>query len=477
MNPATGDVPVFVAPESPRLKLFSTLIICAGSLFTAFTLPDGLLELDTYRYCAYTMIVTLALAIGVEGMGGVRSLIRVDIVAICTLYFLTFAEFLHPHVRLLYDEPTGGAIMACHLVLVGLSCIAIGRHISFAPRSNKVRKQRTSLPEVSPQAIVKIFFLFAFVGYLYVLLVTHFNIAEIVTQLLKPRFMRPWQRSQEGGWVSFLTELQLLLYLVAAFGGYMFANAGQFGMKTRIGAAAILLFMLFFDFSEGARNVVLIKAGLFLVTYFISSRHAHNIRIILLSVAGLLSLWVVSAYMLDFRNQGLGNYLTVDSAVADNAGFMIDNNMVSIARVVEVFPSAYPFPGSDIVIQVFTKWVPRALWPDKPVEWSNSIESALNTGGGYTLAVTYVGEAYLIAGLPSLILVSLLIGAAASAWTRVGLAARTNLDLIYYASGFFAATLGMRSIQFVTVAMIPTVAFYLFGRYLMRQPRRPRYAL
>lgn len=472
-----SDAAVFVAPENARLKLFATLIICAGSLFTVFTLPDSFLELDIYRYCAYTMIVTLALAVGVEGLGGIRSLIRVDIVAICTLYFLTFAEFLHPHVRLLYEQVTGGANLACQLVLTGLSCIAIGRHISFAPRSNKGKKERISLPEISPRAIITIFFLFAFLGYFYVLLVTYFNPLEIVTQLLRPRFMRPWQRAQEGGWISFLTELQLLLYLVAALGGYIFANASRFDFRVRIGVVAILLFILFFDFSEGARNVVLIKVGLFLVTYFISSHRAQSLRIILLSITGLFSIWIVSGYMLDFRNQGLGNYLTEGTVVADDGGFMIDNNMVSIARVVGVFPSMYPFPGTDIVRDIFTKWVPRALWPDKPVSWSTSIEDALNTGGGYTLAVTFVGEAYLIAGYPSLIIVSLLIGIATAAWTRVGLAARTNLDLIYYASGFFAATLGMRSVQFVSVAMIPTVAFYIFGRYLLRQPRRPRYAV
>ena len=42
-------------------------------------------------------------------------------------------------------------------------------------------------------------------------------------------------------------------------------------------------------------------------------------------------------------------------------------------------------------------------------------------------------------------------------------------------AGFFAATLGMRSVQFVTIAMVPTLAFYIFGRYLIRQPRRPGY--
>jgi hypothetical protein len=151
---------------------------------------------------------------------------------------------------------------------------------------------------------------------------------------------------------------------------------------------------------------------------------------------------------------------------------MIDNNMVSIARVVGVFPDPYPFPGTQVIVQVVTKWIPRAVWPGKPIGWTTSVEDALATGGTYTLAVTYVGEAYLIAGYPSLIIVSLLIGALTSWWTRVGLAARSNLDLIYYASGFFAAALGMRSIQFVSIAIVPTIAFYFIGRLLLRKNRQ-----
>jgi len=129
-----------------------------------------------------------------------------------------------------------------------------------------------------------------------------------------------------------------------------------------------------------------------------------------------------------------------------------------------------------VLSQVLTKWVPRALWPDKPVEWTNSVENVLATGGGYTLALSYVGEAYLIAGWPSLIIVSLLLGIGAGAWNRVGQEARTNLDLIYYASGFFAATLGMRSIQFITIAMVPTVALYVFGQFLKRRKRVSAFA-
>jgi len=470
MKAAMVDQP-WVTPADLRLKLFSTLTICVGSLIVYFTMPSNVPELDIYRYCAYTLFAVLAIALVIEGLAGARSLARVDIVAIWTLYFLTFAEFLHPHVRILYENATGKAGMACGLVLVGLCGIAIGRHIAVPLRA---RPEQVRLPDISPRAFLRMFFLFAFVGYFYVLLTTHFNIVEILDSLTQPRFIRPWQRSARGDWRSFLSELDLLLYICAALGGFIFANARSYRLGARLGVAVILLFMTFFDFCEGARNVLLIKSGLFLLTFFMASRQTHTLRLIVMTVIGAAALWVVSGYMLDFRNQGLSSYLTNGAAQRLDDGFMIDNNMVSIARVVGVFPDPYPFPGTDIVIQVFTKWVPRALWAGKPVGWTTTVEDALATGGGYTLAVTYVGEAYLIAGYPSLIIISLLIGALTSWWSRVGLAARSNLDLIYYASGFFAAALGMRSIQFVTIAIVPTVAFYMFGRLLARR-KRPVY--
>ncbi|MDB5711497.1 MAG: hypothetical protein JWL96_3567 [Sphingomonas bacterium] len=470
MNAAMVNQP-WVAPANPRFKLFSTLAVCFGSLIIYFTMPTDTTELVTYRYCAYGLLVVLGVALGVEGLAGVRSLARVDVVALWTLYFLTFAEFLHPHVRILYTAATGDAGVACGLALVGFVGIAVGRHIEVPIRA---RPERARLPEISPASLLRIFFLFSFLGYLYVLLTTSFNPFEIFSSLLQQRFDRPWQRNQVGGWVSFLTELNLLLYIVAAFGGLIFANAKYYGLSSRISVLALLTFMAYFDFCEGARNILLIKAGLFLCTFFIASRETHTARLLITAAASIALLWVVSGYMLDFRNQGLGSYISTGAAQQQDDGFMIDNNMVSIARVVGVFPDTYPFPGSDIVVQMFTKWIPRALWSGKPVAWSTSIEDALATGGGYTIAVTCVGEAYLIAGYPSLIVISLLIGALTSWWNRVGFAAQTNLDLVYYASGFFAAALGMRSLQFVSIAIVPTLALYICGR-VMSNPRSRLY--
>ncbi|MDB5676598.1 MAG: hypothetical protein JWM65_3580, partial [Sphingomonas bacterium] len=134
MKAAMVDQP-WVAPADLRLKLFSTMTICFGSLLVYFTLPANVPELEIYRYCAYSLFAVLAIALIIEGLAGVRTLARVDIVAIWTLYFLTFAEFLHPHVRILYGNDTGNAGMACGLVLIGLVGISVGRHIAVPFRA------------------------------------------------------------------------------------------------------------------------------------------------------------------------------------------------------------------------------------------------------------------------------------------------------------------------------------------------------
>jgi len=459
---------VFVTPEDPARKLLSTVVICVGCLMTGLSLPTTGPEIDIYRFGAYVMGITLASAFGIEGSVGIRTLNRVDIVAIFGLYFLTFAEFLHPRVLVLYSGYTGNAAASCQIVLTGMAFLAIGRHF---PLPVTLGIGRTRLPNLAPRQIFWLFCALFALAFFWVFLSVKFNPIEVAHYMLAGRFERPWQRSRIGGWVSFLTELQLLAYPSAALAGYIYANAKRFSNWDKLIVAALLAFMLFFFISDGARNRVLIFAGIFISTYFVASSEVRSMKVIAFAALSITILWFVSGFMLDFRNVGLGDYMATRGAAAvvdQSRGFMIDNNLVSIARVMQVFPDVYPFQGWDIVEQIFTKWVPRAIWPDKPVDLATSIESALNTGGGYTIAVTFVGEAYLIAGWPTAILCSFVLGSLAATWTKVGLAARTNLDLVYYGTGFFAAMLGMRSIMFITIAFMPLVGFYLLARWLGR---------
>jgi hypothetical protein len=454
---------LLIPREDKSAKAFSTLLIVVGCLVAGLTLPSSGSELSVYRQCSYILGAFLVLALIVEGYTNFRRLIRTDIAALISLYFLTFAEFLHPDVRILYDVPTGYAAFACQLVLAGTAALAIGRHLPL-PIGNR----GAGLPHVANSSLLWIFASCMFLGYLWPLISVGFNPVELVDEMLGPRFGRPWGRGREGGWTSFLTELNLLLYVAAALAGYIVAKKRVFGPVQRLTVLLLTAAMLLFDFAEGTRNVVVIKVGLIIAVLIIANPKNRNGKTIALVALATFAVWVISGEVLKFRNIGLGSYVS-DAAVAQEVGssFMIDNNLITLARTVRIFPSIYELPGSDIVVSAATKWVPRALWPGKPTEWGTSVEEAFGVGEGYTLALTFVGEAYLISGIPSLLIVSVLLGSLAATWNRIGEAARSNLDLILYLSGFFAAALAMRSIQFITVALVPTVAIYMFGR-LMR---------
>lgn len=458
----TAQLTMLIPREQKETKALGTALIVLGCLIAGLTLPSGGSELSVYRYCSYVLGAFLVISLLVEGKTNFRRLVRTDIVAIVSLYFLTFAEFLHPDVRILYDVPTENAALACQLVLAATAALAIGRHLPLP-----FGRRGAGLPHVGNSNLLWIFASCLFLGYLWPLISVGFNPVELVNEMFGPRFSQPWVRGREGGWTSFLTELNLLLYIAAALAGYIVAKRKVFGPIQRLTVLLLTTAMLLFDVAEGTRNVVIIKMGLIMAAIITANPKSRNGKTIVLVALATAAAWGLSGEMLKFRNVGFESYVgSAEAAQEAGPRFMIDNNLITIARAVRVFPSLHEFPGSDIVVSALTKWVPRALWPGKPTEWGTSLETAFGVGEGYTLAVTFVGEAYLISGIPSLLIVSLLLGSLCATWNRVGETARSNLDLLLYLSGFFAAALAMRSIQFLTVALVPTLAIYVLGRLL-----------
>ena len=119
-----------------ELQTLGTAVILLGSLLTYLTIPNDD-ALTVFRHDAYFFGVTLALAISIELVSGAKALIRPDIIALFTLYFLTFAEFLSPHVMVLVSVSGESAFPATALVFLGFSGLAIGRHFVLFGRRLK----------------------------------------------------------------------------------------------------------------------------------------------------------------------------------------------------------------------------------------------------------------------------------------------------------------------------------------------------
>ena len=71
-------------------------------------------------------------------------------------------------------------------------------------------------------------------------------------------------------------------------------------------------------------------------------------------------------------------------------------------------------------------------------------------------------------GLMAVLFASLLFGAVAEIWNRVGRNITSPFAQVLYASGFFCAAITMRSMLWTMTTMLPTLALYLYGKFWLR---------
>jgi hypothetical protein len=164
--------------------------------------------------------------------------------------------------------------------------------------------------------------------------------------------------------------------------------------------------------------------------------------------------------MLQFRTVGLGELSSTEEA----GSFFIDLDIVNISRLTSKFPDVYDYLGLEIPMNALIRPIPRVLWPGKPTGLSVPIETALDSGEGLTVSCTYVGEAYMAGGLLAVLIISLLFGAAAEMWNRVGFDVNQQFKQIVYVSGFLCAAIAMRSMLSMAPLMLPTIALWIFGK-------------
>jgi hypothetical protein len=112
-------VNTWIGTARPPITAVSTATMLCGLLLTCFTLNSNH-AVGVFAPATIGIGLSLSLASGIEATAGIRSLIRVDILAVWALYGLTFLEFLFP-------QPDVDALMSPYAVLLGFAGLAVGR--------------------------------------------------------------------------------------------------------------------------------------------------------------------------------------------------------------------------------------------------------------------------------------------------------------------------------------------------------------
>jgi len=453
-----------------QFTVAASILMCAGLGVTYLVLPEEG-SVYIYRTAAIGVAIAIGLGILIEAQAGIRKLIRADLLMLIALYGLTLVEFFFPQEAVEQMITAQSATKGVGALLLGFVGLTVGRNL--ARRVRPTAASSTSV-QLRPTNVFLLYLLILALGYLYMLIAVGFDPVELVTQMLGPRFSQPWTRGRLGGWADLLHEFsELLLYLIPAFAGSVLADRSRYTAAQISIVVLGLIFTFFYAFSSGTRNVLAIHVVVFFGSYVMFSRTLGWRYLALLSCLAATILYLSAYYMLQFRQEGLAAYIQNPRT---STGFrpetlFIDNNLPVISLLTDIFPNTIQYRGLELAYYAILRPVPRAVWPSKPEGISVETADALGLKG-LTVSSTFVGEAYMMGGYVPILAVGLLLGWLGGWWNRFGQGLRSNLDVALYSSGFFAAVGSMRSVIFLTTAMLPSFAIWLYIKTRKARSRR-----
>jgi hypothetical protein len=477
------------APPPARLRLaemqlrpdaVGTGVAVFGILITLASM-GGRVPTDLAHYAALGVGISLLISLLLDLRKGILNLIRADVMALLAYYFLTLFEFLLPQAPFNLMISITSTHKALVIALLGFVGLLIGRHI---PQPKKQPFQNVLTMEIPAAMLVLIFWGAFITGYFYMLLAVNFNVADMVNDFMDARFTQPWQRSKFGDWKALLNELGLFTYLIPPLAGVIFARRERFGKFALFTIFLGYLFTLFYGFSGGTRNVFATFLVTFLIAYVIARPpNAPKRGVIILCAVSAIAMYLATIYMLRFRNIGLREFVLHGSPPGDpnEKGLFIDYNLYAIGKLTEVFPERHHYLGLEVPYNAIIRPIPRAIWKGKPEGLSISIEDALGVEG-LTIATSFSGEAYMSGGLIGVLAVGLFFGMYNGWWNHLSSPKNSELGILIYASGFFAAVISMRSLFEFTTALMPVAASFVLTIYVigfvakktiaLRHPRR-----
>ncbi len=419
------------------------------------------------RQAAYGVLFSLLASFAIEARGGLRNLIRTDLLALVAFFYLTLFEFLFPQPFLDTMISTEAIHSGLLVLYLGYAGVLLGRHVPVPKEAPFSRILRTEVPIGK---LLALYWLAASLGYFYMLACSGWNPVKMFDAMLGARFSQPWSRGQLGDWRAFFSELTLMLFLLPALGGVMLARAERYRWYHLAPVVIVLLATFFQGFATGTRNVFGAYLVNFLAAFAFASPVAKRTRILIVAAVCAAAMAAATYTMLQFREHGLRDWMQGtyrEGGELQSKYVFVDYNLHTIATLTTFFPERNPYLGLEIPYLAMIRPIPRALWPGKPLGMSTPIEQALGVEG-VTIAATFAGEAYISGGFGVVVFVGLLLGAVMGFWNTTASPKNSEIGILVYASGFFAAVITMRSLFAFTTAVLPTIASLVVAAVIVK---------
>lgn len=464
-----------VAWTQPWPRVDATFVALLGLVITAFAIVNAASQRSSNlaHIAAIGVGCTLLASFAFEARGGVRNLVRADLMGNIAFYYLTLYEFLFPQPAFDVEmSDIKATYLALWALLIGFAGLFIGRHL--LPRGRQPFERIMTGP-VNPRWLIAIYAGCFFLGFLNMLIAVKFDLADLVDAMTRPRFDRPWGRGKFGDWKALLGELNMLLYLVPPITGLMVGRRERYAWPIVLFALFGFAWVLFYAFADGTRAVFGAYLITFMIAFTFSSPPTRRREIVIVCALCAAALGFSTKAMIEMRGIGFKRWWNEDRPASVHHGkgpVFVDGDLLAIARITQFFPARNNghYLGLEIPYLALVRPIPRAIWPGKPTGMSRTIEEAYGATQ-MTVAATFVGEGYMSGGLFAVALEALILGLMAAFWNRLASPRNSELGILIYASGFFAVIITMRSTFALTTAILPSIVGLLFGKFIIPKIR------
>lgn len=451
---------------APHATWGGTAVFLLCLFLTASSLPNGLPS-EVARFAAIGVGIGLLASVAFDLTLGWRNLIRADLMALASLYFLIFFEFIFDQEEFNTMILTSSVQHGIFSSLLGFAGLLIGRHVLGGKKPIEFELFQR---QISPNMVMILLLICFGIGFLNIFLTVKFDVFYAMDRMMAPRFSQPWTRGRFGNWSALLYELRLLMFVVPAIAGVVLAKFSRYQKWQLVVVVICFVFTLFYGFTSGTRNMLASFLVTFLIAYGFSLPRQQYKRLMIVAGLVFLALMISTTMMLEFRNVGFRNwfygYYTPPQSAQDK--FFVDHNLLVISSLTQVFPSIHGYLGWEVPYLALIRPIPRVIWPDKPEGISVGIEQALGAEG-LTLATSFVGESYMSGGNVVVVLAGLFFGALTGWWSRLASPRNSDFGTLVYASGFFATVITMRSLFVFTTAILPTIGAVVIGYFLLKK--------
>jgi hypothetical protein len=236
-----------------------------------------------------------------------------------------------------------------------------------------------------------------------------FDLGTMFYYAFKERWGAPWGRGTFGGWDAFTDHLAYFGYLLPTFAVMIAQRKSWLHPMTLVAVLCAGIFLLFLS-QSGSRRIVGVCLVAAIFTWVINQRQIRGWQLTILAM-GMAAVLVFMQMMIITRGVGFGATgleLAGEAAIDSISGKQIasgapkaihvDDNFLRLAQTVHLIPEKIDYVYYKQIYYIIARPVPRALWPNKPVDPGFSLHALVASGA--SLSTSMLGELWISLGFP-----------------------------------------------------------------------------